>query len=122
MTKTQAPASKGSMRLSHTGASSEAKPGVGTKSPSSVFISMAVDMSWRLALAVLVPTLIGIELDKVFKTGATLTIVGLLIAMIGMGFVLWRTLQVANRMPVPKLTAAQKRAIKKQYEEDDKDA
>lgn len=83
---------------------------------------MAVDMSWRLALAVLVPIFIGIQLDKTFKTGSTLTVVGLLLGMVGMGFVFWRTLQVANRMPVPKLSAAQKRAIKKQYEEDDKDA
>lgn len=83
---------------------------------------MALDMSWRLAIAVLVPIIGGVELDKRLKTSPTLTIIGFGLAMIGMGLVLWQTLQSANRLPVPKLTAAQRKAIQKQYEEDDDDA
>jgi F0F1-type ATP synthase assembly protein I len=119
MTKTQAPASKGSMRLPHTETASEEKSGVAGKSPSSVFLTMAVDMSWRLALVILVPIIGGYELDQQLNTDSTFLIAGFVLAMIGMGLVFWRTLQVANRLPVPKLTAAQKRAIKKQYDEDD---
>ncbi len=98
----------------------EAKAKVGTdRSPSAVFVSMALDMSWRLALVVLVPIVGGFELDKHFKTTPSLTIIGFVVAMAGMGFVLWQALQTANHIPVPKLSAAQKRAIKKQYQEDD---
>ena len=86
-----------------------------------VFVSMALTMSWQLALVVLVPILAGVKLDKVFGTGETLTFVGLGVAVLGSVAIMWRTLQVANRLPVPKLTDEQKRAIKKAYEEEDKD-
>lgn len=89
------------------------------KGQSSVFVGMALDMSWRLAVVVLVPIVGGFELDKKFHTTPTLTIIGFVVAMLGMAVVMWQTLQAANRLPVPKLTAAQKRAVKKQYEEDD---
>jgi len=35
--------------------------------------------------------------------------------------VMWQAVQLANRLPVPKLTAAQKRQIQKSYEEEDAD-
>lgn len=73
-----------------------------TASPSSVFISMALDMSWRLAIVVLVPIIGGFKLDERFKTTPGLTITGFVIAMVGTGLVMWRTLQVANEVPVPK--------------------
>ena len=92
-----------------------------TKGPSAIFITMALDMSWRLAFVVLVPIIGGFELDKKLNTSPALTIVGFALAMIGLGLVLWRTLQAANRIPVPKLTAAQKRALKKQTEEEEDD-
>lgn len=88
-------------------------------SQSSVFVGMALDMSWRLAIAVLVPIILGAELDKKFKTTPVLLIIGFILAMAGMALVMWRTLQTANRLPVPKLTAAQKREIKRLDEEDD---
>jgi len=107
------------MRLPHTGAVPVTKTGRAEKAPTSVFITMALDMSWRLAIAILVPIIGGVELDKLWHTSPSLTIIGFIIAMVGMGLVLWQTLQVANQQPVPKLTAAQKRAIKKSYQEDD---
>lgn len=76
-------------------------------------------MTWQLAIVVLVPVLIGVQLDKVFGTSYLCTFIGLGIALAGSGVVMWRMMQLANQIPVPKLTAAQKRAIKKQYEEDD---
>ncbi|MEK7594911.1 MAG: AtpZ/AtpI family protein [Patescibacteria group bacterium] len=82
-----------------------AKPhtAVGAKSgnPTSVFIGAALDMSWRLAVVVLVPIIGGFELDKALDMTPLLTIVGFLIAMVGMGLVMWRTLQEANKLPVP---------------------
>lgn len=67
-----------------------------SKSPTSVFVSMALDMTWRLAIVVLVPIIGGFELDKRLEMTPLLTIVGFLVAMVGMALVCWRTLQVAN--------------------------
>jgi F0F1-type ATP synthase assembly protein I len=86
-----------------------------------LFLTLAFNMSWQLAIVVLVPILAGVKLDKVFGTHNTLTFVGLGLAVLGSGAVMWQTMQRANRLPVPKLTEAQKRAIKKSYEEEDKD-
>lgn len=88
---------------------------------STVFVSMALNMSWRLAIVVMVPIIGGFEVDKHFSTAPAWTITGFVVAMIGVGLVLWQTLQVANRLPVPKLSPAEKRAIQKQYEAEDND-
>jgi Putative F0F1-ATPase subunit Ca2+/Mg2+ transporter len=87
-----------------------------------LFLSMLLNMSWQLAIVVLVPILAGVRLDKAFGTGNVYTFVGLGLALIGSIVVMWRAMQVANRLPVPKLTAAQKRAIEKAYEDEDKEA
>lgn len=85
------------------------------------FLNMALNMSWQLALVVLVPILVGVKLDKVFSTGSICTFIGLGVAVLGSVVVMWRTMQTANRLPVSKLSAAQKRVIKKSYEDEDKD-
>lgn len=86
------------------------------------FVLMTITMSWQLAIAVIVPIIVGVQLDKMFKHSSVFTLVGLAFAFVGSAVVMWRTMKVANRLPVPKLSAAEKRAIKKQYEEDDADA
>lgn len=86
------------------------------------FVFMALNMSWQLAIVVLVPVISGVQLDKALDTANTYTFVGLAIAFVGSVAVMWRTMQIANKLPMPKLTAAQKRAVQKQYEEDDEDA
>lgn len=96
------------------------KPVGTSENPGRVFIILALDMTWRLALAVLIPILAGVYLDKLMKSSAFL-FVGLAIALIGVTLVLWRSMKVANSLPVPKLTDAERRAIKKQYEEEDDD-
>ena len=104
----------------HTGSKNTSLVGQGVNSRN-VFVSMALTMTWQLAIVVLVPILAGTQLDKHMGTGSTYTFVGLGIAVVGSIAVMWRTLQTANQVPVPKLTDAQKRAIKKSYEEEDKD-
>jgi len=79
---------------------------------------MALNMTWQLALVVLVPVVLGVQLDKALDT-SFITFIGLGVAFVGSAGVMWRTMQVANRLPVPKLTAAQKRAVQKSYEEED---
>ena len=83
------------------------------------FLAVGANMGWQLALVVLVPVIGGVELDKAFGTADVYTLIGLTVALIASGLVMWRTVQVANRLPVPKLTATQKRAVQKSYEEDD---
>jgi F0F1-type ATP synthase assembly protein I len=93
--------------------------GIDSSRQKSQFVGMAVTMGWQLAVAVLVPVIGGVELDKVFDTAPALLIAGLVIALLASIAVMWRTMQVANRLPVPKLTDSQRRAIKKSYEEED---
>lgn len=83
---------------------------------------MALNMSWQLAAVVLLPVIGGTYLDRTADTSPVFLIIGLSVAVVDSIAVIWRTMQVANRLPVPKLTDAQRRAIKKQYEEDDEDA
>lgn len=90
-------------------------------SQKSVFIVMALNMSWQLAVVVLLPVIGGAELDKAAGTSVYLFI-GLGLAVVGSAGVMWHAMQVANRLPVPKLTDAERRRIQKQYEEDDEDA
>lgn len=86
------------------------------------FVAMALNMTWQLALAVLVPVGAGVLLDHAAGTNGLYTYIGLGLALVLAGVVMWRTMQVANKLPVPKLTAEQKRKVQQQYEEDDDDA
>lgn len=86
-----------------------------------LFFSMALNMSWQLAVVVLIPVIGGVWLDKAFNTSHLFTFIGLGVALLGCIAVMWRTMQVANRLPVPKLSAAQKRQIQKSYEDEDKE-
>jgi F0F1-type ATP synthase assembly protein I len=85
------------------------------------FSIYALNMSWRLAIAVLVPVIGGAELDKKLNTSPRYVFIGLGIALVASIFVLWKTMQAVSSLPVPKLTDAQKKAIKKSYEEEDEE-
>lgn len=86
-----------------------------TKSPSGVFVGMALDMSWRLAVVVLVPIIGGFYLDTAFNTSPLLVIIGFVMAMAGMGVVMKQTVEAANEVPVatvikPTKTKKEKKA------------
>jgi F0F1-type ATP synthase assembly protein I len=91
-------------------------------SGSSDFLTLAFDMSWKLAIVVLAPVIGGVYLDKAANTHHVFLFIGLAVAILGSIGVMWQTMQTANSLPVPKLSAEQKRKIQQQYEEDDKDA
>ena len=78
-------------------------------------------MSWQLAIVVLVPVIGGVELGKKLGSPTAWTLAGLAVALVGTVLVMWRAMQAANKLPVPKLTEAQKRAIQKSYEEEDEE-
>lgn len=83
------------------------------------FVGMAVNMFWQLAVAVLVPLIAAVQIGKHFHAETAGVAIGLALAVAASTLVMWRTMQAAANLPVPKLTDAQKRAVKKQYEEDD---
>lgn len=87
----------------------------------SQFFSLAADMSWKLAIAVLVPILAGVQIGKATGSQTVWTLIGLGISVIASAAVLWQTLQAANRLPVPKLTDAERRKIRKSYEDEDEE-
>lgn len=90
-----------------------------TGNPRRNFWLAAVNMGWQLIIVVLVPVIGGAELDKHNGGKHVWVFVGLAIAFLASAAVMWRAIQLANRLPVPKLTDAQRRAIQKSYEEDD---
>ena len=80
--------------------------GVGqTGNQTTIFVSMALDMSWRLAIVVLIPIIGGFELDQHFSVAPLWTITGFLLAMVGMAAVMWQTLQAANKLEIPSAVA-----------------
>lgn len=63
---------------------------------------MALDMTWRLAIVVLVPIVGGFKLDEKFDTSPLLTIIGFVLSLAGTAFVLWQSSQKANQLGNPK--------------------
>lgn len=63
------------------------------------FIASALSMSWQLAAVVLIPVIGGAKLDEHFKTTPLITIVGFIVASIGLVLVLWRQLHVLSPIP-----------------------
>jgi hypothetical protein len=86
------------------------------------FLVLLFDMSWKLAIVVLVPIIGGVQLDKKLGNDHVFLFIGLALAVFGSIAVMWMTMQTANKLPVPKLSDAERAKIKRQYEEDDKDA
>lgn len=67
-----------------------------------ILMIAALDMSWRLAIVVLVPIVGGFELDKHLGVGPALTVIGFLIAMIGVYIIMKRTVTNVDERFKPK--------------------
>jgi F0F1-type ATP synthase assembly protein I len=82
----------------------ERKSGAPTdsRSPGAAFVVMALDMSWRLTLIVLIPILGGFQLDKKLNTSPLFTLVGFVLAMAGTAYVLWWASKKADSLAMPK--------------------
>jgi F0F1-type ATP synthase assembly protein I len=63
-----------------------------------MFLVSVIDMSWRLAIVVLIPVIGGFEFDRRLNTSPWLTIVGFLVAMGGMYVVTKQTLVKATAL------------------------
>jgi|GEM_PF-967832 len=72
------------------------KPGAAQSAASARgdFMAAVLDMSWQLAVVVLVPIVGGFELDKAFATSPLLLIVGFIVAMAGFALIVRRQMQI----------------------------
>ncbi|MBC7708002.1 AtpZ/AtpI family protein [Polaromonas sp.] len=61
-----------------------------------LFIGTMLSLSWQMAIAVLVPTVGGYQLDNHFKTDPYLTLVGLTLSVIGSVLIIKRALNDLN--------------------------
>jgi len=58
-----------------------------------LFLTATIDMSWKLALSVVLPLGAGIKLDQRYDTEPIFIFVGLLIGVIAGGLVVWKSVQ-----------------------------
>ena len=63
-------------------------------SPRKDFLLATTNMSWQLAVVVLIPIIGGFKIDQYFNSLPVGTIIGFILAMTGMGVVVWRQLQL----------------------------
>ncbi len=78
-----------SKTINQKGASAKA-----VSNPKKDFYLAATNMSWQLAIVVLIPIICGFKIDEHFNSLPIGTIIGFILAMTGMGVVVWRQLQL----------------------------
>jgi protein-S-isoprenylcysteine O-methyltransferase Ste14 len=69
--------------------------------PTREFLAASLNMSWKLAIVVMVPVVGGFKLDQKLGWAPTLTITGFVLAMAGTALVLWQVSQQASQIQVP---------------------
>lgn len=62
------------------------------------FIGATLNLSWRLALTVLIPLIGGIQLDKKFDSSPSYTITGFMIAIVFGCMAVWQTVKEVNML------------------------
>lgn len=60
------------------------------------FIGAAINLSWRLALTVLIPLIGGIQLDKKFDSSPSYTLTGFMLAILFGCMAVWQTVKEVN--------------------------
>lgn len=85
------------------------------------FVRLAVTMTWQLALAVLLPIIGGVQLDKVLHSSPLCAILGFLTAGLLAVVVMYSIAKTAAALPVPHLTAQQRKSVQRSYDEEDDD-
>lgn len=73
-----------------------ASPSIDPAVYNSMFVSMVLNMSWQLAVVVIVPIVGGYMLDQRLHTSPLLVLSGLVVAVLATCGILWRTVQLAN--------------------------
>lgn len=65
-----------------------------------MFIAETLNMSWRLAITVLVPLIGGIQLDKKFDSAPSYTLTGFMLAIVLGCMTVWQTVKRVNQMQI----------------------
>lgn len=71
-----------------------------TDKANSAFVGAALDMSWRLAVVVLVPVIGGHLLDEQFESSPIGVIIGFIVALFGMVVVMRQTVRAVTEAGV----------------------
>lgn len=96
----QRPLKKPALRADHASRSNGDKLPASTSlddMSKNAFMGTMLGMSWQLAVAVLVPTLGGYQLDLYLRKTPLFTLIGLLLAIAGMIFVVRRAITDLNK-------------------------
>lgn len=75
----------------------------------SQFLSVTLNMGWRLAITVLVPLVAGIKIDQHFKSSPSYTLTGFMLAVAGGAVVVWHSVKDVNA-ETAELTAEEAKA------------
>ncbi len=62
------------------------------------FVGATINLSWRLALTVLIPVVGGIKLDDKFDTAPSFALTGLMLASVGACVAIWSTVKEVNQL------------------------
>jgi hypothetical protein len=62
------------------------------------FMGAVLNLSWRLALTVLIPLIGGIQLDKKFDSSPSYTLTGFMLAIVFGCMAVWQTVKEVNAL------------------------
>lgn len=82
------------------------------------FVGAALNMSWQLAVVVLVPIFAGVQLDKHFDMVPVWTIAGFVVAVAGFAGVVWKAYVTFNQ-PVTQADIEHAKRLREQEEDDE---
>jgi len=62
------------------------------------FFGATINLSWRLALTVIIPVFIGVWLDKKFDSSPSFVLTSLMLATVGACVAIWSTVKEVNQL------------------------
>ncbi len=62
------------------------------------FFGATLNLSWRLALTVLIPIFIGLKIDDKFNTKPSFVLLGFMVAVAGSCYTIWTTVNEVNQL------------------------
>lgn len=89
---------KAAAKQTTTTAEDEIQQAMKTLEAKQQFIGATLNMSWRLALTVVIPVVGGIKLDQHFDTSPSLTLAGFFLAVFGACMAVWGTVKEVNQL------------------------
>jgi len=79
-----------------------------------MMVSEIVTMGWKLAVMILLPIFIGVQLDNRFDTKPSLTLAAFFIAIFGAGLMIYKTYnELMTKAALDEATKSRKKAMKR---------